>query len=64
MPEHIKEDWLEAVKENFDSSLEENNIALCKEIIADTLDAGFQEAAQEMTLKLRQHTDSNANPND
>lgn len=30
--------WLEAAQENFEQAIEEGDYALCKDIIADTLD--------------------------
>lgn len=45
--------WLEVAKDNFDQAIAEGNIALAKDIIADTIDAGFMPEARQMTQQLR-----------
>lgn len=52
---HIGNDkWLEAAQEHFDSAVEAGNLGLAKDIIADTLDAGFADVARSMTAQLRE----------
>lgn len=45
--------WLEAAWENFKDALDAGNYALCKDIIADTQDAGFLDAGRSMNEELR-----------
>lgn len=45
--------WLEVAKDNFDQAIAEGNIALAKDIIADTIDAGFTPEARQMVKQLR-----------
>ncbi len=47
------EEWLEAVRDNFDEALQMGDMHLAKDIIADTFDAGFKETARAMSLELR-----------
>lgn len=50
------EKWLEAAQENFLGALEDDDIEMCKAIIADVQEAGFTEAGREMNLQLRKAT--------
>jgi hypothetical protein len=60
---HIANDkWLEAAYENFQEALESGNYALCKDIIADTQEAGFLEAGRIMNTQLRDMPISKFNP--
>lgn len=49
-------EWLEGAYENFRDAVEVGNIALAKDIIQDTLDAGFGEDGRKMNLELRELT--------
>jgi len=45
--------WLESAVENFAEAIEGENFELAKEIMNDTADAGFIEAAKDMRNTLR-----------
>jgi hypothetical protein len=47
------EEWLSAAKENFQSALDAGDVSLAKDIIADTFDAGFPDAARSMAAQLK-----------
>lgn len=49
-------EWLEAAKEHFQNAIDNEDVRLAKDIISDTFDAGFPEAAREMTAQLRTAT--------
>lgn len=51
---HIQNDrWLEAAQENFETALAQGDYAGCKDVIADTQEAGFLDAARAMNTQLR-----------
>lgn len=45
--------WLEAAWETFQEAVEKGNYSLAKDVIADTKDAGFENAANTMIEFLR-----------
>ena len=52
---HIYNDqWIESAYESFSIALEEKDVRLAKDIIADTFDAGFDRAARGMNVMLRE----------
>lgn len=46
--------WVESAWEAFNIALSEQDLALAKDIIADTFDAGFDNAARGMNVALRE----------
>ena len=48
--------WIESAWESFNIALSEHDVALAKEIIADTFDAGFDRAARGMNIMLREQS--------
>lgn len=47
------DEWAQSAWEHFDEAIAQGNLALCKDIIADTQDAGFLGEARLMNEKLR-----------
>lgn len=54
------EEWLEAAYENFLEAIQDDNISLAKDIIADVQEEGFTDKGREMNLILRGATDEHA----
>lgn len=48
--------WLEAVFEHFHQAVAEGNYALCKDILEDTKQEGFEVSAKAMETLLREET--------
>lgn len=46
------QEWLEAAMVNFEEALEASNYEMCKAIIADTREVGFNSEADEMEEQL------------
>lgn len=47
------EEWLESAHEGLEQAIADGNVALAKDIIADTFDAGFSEEGRFMNRRLR-----------
>lgn len=52
----VKENWLEAARDNFGQALAEGNIDLAKAIIKDVKDKGFDTTTFEEELKEHEIT--------
>lgn len=54
--ESKNEEWIEAAWETLESALADDDIALAKNVIADTIDNGFGDEARLMNRRLREAT--------
>ena len=56
MSHKYNDEWIESACESFAIALSEKDVALAKEIIVDTIDAGFGSTAVQMNKMLREQS--------